>query len=85
MIIEIMRDSLTTAFMLAAPMLVAGLIVGVVVGILQAVTSIQEITLTFIPKIVAVVAVLLYSLPWLMTKMHDFTHGLYVDVIRQVH
>ena len=84
-IIEITRQSLTTAFLLAAPMLAAGLVVGLVVGILQAVTSIQEITLTFIPKIVAVVAALLYCMPWMMGKMHDFTQSLFIDYIQKVH
>ena len=61
----------------AAPMLIAGLVVGVLISIFQTATSIQDQTLTFIPKIVAVLVVLLIALPWMMQLMTDFTARLF--------
>ena len=57
--------------------LIAGLLVGLTVGIFQAVTSIHEMTLTFIPKIVAVVAALVIFLPWMLRTLLTFTVRLY--------
>jgi len=59
--------------MVASPMLIAGLIVGVTISIIQTATSIQEQTLTFIPKIVAVVVSLILFLPWMMQTLLDFS------------
>ena len=61
--IFIMRETLFTALMLAAPMLLAGLIVGVTISLLQSMTQVQEMTLTFIPKIVSVVTVMILLAP----------------------
>ncbi len=63
--------------LVAAPMLIAGLVVGVLISIFQTATSIQDQTLTFIPKIVAVLVVLLIALPWMMQLMTDFTARLF--------
>ena len=62
-VIEIGKYTLSTEFMVAAPMLFSGLIIGVSIGIFQAVTQIQEMTLTFIPKILVVVITLFIFLP----------------------
>ena len=59
--------------LVASPMLIAGLIVGVTISVIQTATSIQEQTLTFIPKIVAVVVSLILFLPWMMNTMLDFS------------
>ena len=58
--------------LISAPMLIAGLIVGLGISILQAVTQIHEVTLTFIPKILAVSVALMVALPWMLQKMLDF-------------
>ena len=68
------------ALLVAAPMLLAGLIVGVVISIIQTATSIQEQTLTFIPKILAVVVALILCLPWMMNKLLDFTINLISNI-----
>ena len=62
-IIHLGREVFLTAVMVASPMLIAGLIVGVTISVIQTATSIQEQTLTFIPKIIAVVVSLILFLP----------------------
>ena len=76
-VIEIAYQALYTALKVAAPMLIAGLVVGLLVGIFQAATSIHELTLTFIPKILAVAATLLVFLPWMLRTLLGFTIWLY--------
>lgn len=66
-----------TALLLAAPVLVAGLIVGVAVGMLQAVTQVHEMTLTFVPKILAAVVALIVFMPWMLRTLIGFTLRLY--------
>jgi flagellar biosynthetic protein FliQ len=61
-------------FMLAAPPLLAGLAIGLVVSMFQALTQIQEMTLTFVPKVMAVMLVLLLFLPFMLHTLFDFTH-----------
>jgi len=61
-------------------MLVFGLVVGLVISVFQAVTQIHEMTLTFIPKIVAVVAAVVIFLPWMLSKMVGFTTEILVSI-----
>ena len=75
--LDIFRQALLTALLIASPMLGVGLVVGLVISIFQAVTSIQEMTLTFIPKILAVVLSLFLFLPWMVNKLMDFSVGLF--------
>lgn len=70
--IKFLTDALYTAMLIAGPILLVTLLVGLLVGIFQAVTSINELTLTFIPKIVAVVILLLLLLPWMINLMLDY-------------
>ena len=72
-VIHIGKEAVFTALMVAAPSLLAGLIVGLTVGIFQAVTQIHEMTLTFIPKILTVLITLVLFMPWMLTKLTDFT------------
>jgi len=76
-IVDFAMDSIKTTLLLSAPMLGFGLITGLVVSIFQAVTSIQEITLTFIPKILAVFLSILLFFPWLMQLMLTFTSNVF--------
>ncbi|MCX6640535.1 MAG: flagellar biosynthesis protein FliQ [bacterium] len=75
--IELCKQAIYTTLLISAPMLIAGLVVGVVVSILQAVTQIHEMTLTFIPKILAVVIVMIMTLPWIMNLMISYTQDLF--------
>ena len=74
-------EAIKTAILLAAPMLLAGLLVGLLVSIFQAATSINEMTLTFIPKMLAVVSALLFFLPWMMQTMLTFTTNLFSNIV----
>ena len=77
MVVSIGREALTVTIMVAAPMLSFGLVVGLTLAIFQAVTQIQEMTLTFVPKILAVSLALLLFLPWMINMLTDFTRHLY--------
>jgi len=74
------REAIMMTLMVSAPMLGFGLVVGLLISILQAVTQIHEMTLTFIPKIVAVAAALLIFLPWMINMLVDFTTRLLVAI-----
>ncbi|HOL13703.1 MAG TPA: flagellar biosynthesis protein FliQ, partial [Bacillota bacterium] len=65
-ILQIGRDAVLTALLIAAPALIIGLIVGLVISIIQAATQIQEQTLTFVPKIVAILLAIVLFSPWIM-------------------
>lgn len=81
--IDIGRQALIITLIISTPILMAGLVVGVVIGIFQAVTQIHEMTLTFIPKILIMVAVFLAMMPWMMITLIDYTVGLF-DMIPMV-
>lgn len=74
------KQSIELALMIALPMLGIGLCVGVFVSIIQAATQIQETTLSFIPKIVAIFLALLFSFPWIMDKMITFTREVFLNI-----
>ena len=61
------------SLLISAPVLLAGMVVGLVIGLLQAVTQIQEQTVAFVPKIVIMVLVLSFTLPWLLSQMMQYT------------
>jgi flagellar biosynthetic protein FliQ len=71
--IDVSRQAMMITLLIAAPMLGAGLIVGLVVSIFQAVTQINEMTLTFVPKIIAVAVAFALFMPWMMRLLVDFT------------
>ncbi len=66
--------------LVSAPMLISGLVIGLAISILQAVTQIHEMTLTFIPKIVAVALALLIFLPWMMNMVLDFMNRIFSNI-----
>ena len=72
-VITIGRDAMWTAFLLAAPPLIAALVVGLAVSVFQAVTQIQEMTLAIVPKMIAVLLALIIAYPWLLEKMTTYT------------
>ena len=73
-------EAIKTAISLAAPMLLAGLGIGLMVSIFQAATSINEMTLTFIPKMLAVAVALIFFFPWMMQTMVVFTQNLFENL-----
>ena len=78
-IIDFAMESIKTTLLLSAPMLGFGLVTGLLISIFQAVTSIQELTLTFIPKILAVFFSLILFFPWLMQTMLAFTSKILIN------
>jgi len=77
-VLHLMQRTLWVTLELSLPILLSGLIVGLAVGILQSVTQIHEMTLTFIPKILVVAAVFVLTLPWMMQVILTFTRELFV-------
>ncbi|HQK94161.1 MAG TPA: flagellar biosynthesis protein FliQ [Armatimonadota bacterium] len=77
MVLRIGSKAMLTALYIGGPVLVFGLVTGVLVSIIQAVTQIQEMTLTFIPKIIAVVVAMVVFGPWMLRIMTGFTSELF--------
>ena len=71
--IHILRQALITVLTAGAPVLIVGMVVGLVVSIFQAVSQVHEITLTFIPKIIAIFIALMIFAPWIVKVLLDFT------------
>ena len=78
--VDLGRDALIVAVKLSFPVLLVGLLIGLLISVLQAATQIQEQTLTFIPKIFAVVATLFIIMPWLLTVLVEYTVDLVKDM-----
>jgi flagellar biosynthetic protein FliQ len=71
--IDLIRQALFLAMVVSAPMLLIGLVVGIIVSLLQAVTQIQEQTLTFVPKIAAMIAAALLLMPWIGDRLMHYS------------
>ena len=84
LILKLGQDTLKTTAMLANPMLIGALLVGLVVSILQAITQINEATLTFIPKMIVVAVVFMIAAPWMMDVMNQFTTQLFDGLAEMV-
>lgn len=79
-VLDIGREALWLAVLLAGPMLGATLAVGLFIGVIQAATQIQEMTLSFIPKLLALVIVLFIIGPWMLRILVTFTQRLFMDI-----
>lgn len=80
LIVDLSRNAIFTALLLAAPMLVVALGIGLIVSVLQAVTQIQEQTLVFVPKLMGVSAVFLVALPWMIQLAVKYTVELFRSI-----
>jgi flagellar biosynthetic protein FliQ len=80
LIMKLGQDTLRTTAMLSAPLLGAALVTGLIVSILQAITQINEQTLTFIPKMIVIGVVLLIAGPWMIDILTHFTTGLFENM-----
>jgi flagellar biosynthetic protein FliQ len=78
--IDLTHEAMRIALVLTLPVLLASLVVGVVVSLLQAVTQINEMTLSFLPKVAAVGGVLLALMPWMVRMMVDYTRDLFAQL-----
>ena len=79
-VVGLMVETIKITLLISAPMLIVGLVVGVVISLLQAVTQIQEMTLVFVPKIVAVLITLVASLPWMISLLTTFTQNIFANI-----
>jgi flagellar biosynthetic protein FliQ len=79
--VDLVRHTLIMALTVSAPMLLCGLVVGIVVSLLQAITQIQEQTLSFIPKIVAMVAAAILLMPWTAQRLMDYSRTMFTSGI----
>ncbi|MDR0867724.1 MAG: flagellar biosynthesis protein FliQ [Planctomycetota bacterium] len=77
MIIDVTRDMMYVAIELSMPVLLTALVVGVAISLFQTVTSVQEMTLTFVPKLIAVLSVVLLALPWMIDVINEYTRDLW--------
>ncbi|EMI45147.1 MULTISPECIES: flagellar biosynthesis protein FliQ [Pirellulaceae] len=75
--VDLIREALIVAVILATPMLLVGMAAGLAIGLIQALTQIQDQTVSFVPKILAMAAVLIACMPWLMTRMLEFTRSVF--------
>lgn len=80
-VLDIARDGVMVTLLTAGPLLLVGTVVGLVVALVQALTTVQEMTLTFAPKIVAVFVALLLLLPFMMATLIDFTRQLFQMIV----
>jgi flagellar biosynthetic protein FliQ len=79
-VISLATQAMTLAVKIAGPILLAGLIIGLLVSIFQAVTSIQEQSLSFIPKVVGVAALIILLGPWMLDQLVSYTQNLFLSI-----
>ena len=78
--VELAREAVVLTLLVGAPVMLAAIVVGLAISILQAVTQVQDQTLSFVPKIVAMFVVLLYTLPWALTRMVEYSTALFQNM-----
>jgi flagellar biosynthetic protein FliQ len=76
-VIDLARETLWVALLLAAPALAVGMVVGIAVAVFQAVTSVQEQTMTLVPKLLCVCVTILLVMPWMLTTLLEFTRRMF--------
>ncbi len=80
LIMGIAAETMKVTLLVSAPVLLVGLIVGLVISVFQAVTQVHEMTLAFVPKILAVMLALLFAAPWMIDQLVSFTHNLFTNI-----
>lgn len=80
MVLDVGRDALYLTMLLAGPLLLSALVVGLFIGVFQAATQIQEMTLSFIPKLIALTFALLFAGPWMLRMLVEFTQRLFMAI-----
>lgn len=78
--ISLSQNAMTLTLLLSGPLLLVAMVVGLFISLFQAITQIQEMTLTFVPKIVAVMLTALFLSSWMVTKMLDYTQDLFQSI-----
>jgi len=78
--IDLGREALVIATLISAPVLLAGMLVGLIIGLIQALTQIQEQTVAFVPKLVAMIVALGLSMPWVLTRLIEYSRELIANI-----
>lgn len=78
--VDLAREALTTALLIGAPILLVGVGVGLIISLAQALTQIQDQTISFVPKIVTMVLALVMCLPWLIQRMMTYSENLITNI-----
>ena len=78
--VDLMRSALVLSLLIGAPALLTAIVVGLVVTLLQAVTQLQDQTLSFVPKIIAMMVVMLYTLPWVLNEIVEYSQDLFQEI-----
>jgi flagellar biosynthesis protein FliQ len=78
--VDLAREAVVIATLVAAPVLIAGMFVGLVIGLIQALTQIQEQTVAFVPKLIAMAVALGLSMPWLLTRLVEYSRELISNI-----
>ena len=81
MVLEIGTEALVQVLLISGPAMIAGMVIGLIIALFQALTSIQEMTLTFVPKIMVIFLSIIIFLPFMMTSLIEFTRGLFDRMI----
>ena len=82
--VNLTQQAILTSLILCAPLLLVGMAVGLLIGLAQALTQVQDQTVAFVPKIVAMVAALLLCLPWLTQKMMEYSQQLIINIPKTI-
>lgn len=82
-ILDIAQSAITTLLLVVGPLMMIALVVGLIISLFQALTSIQEMTLTFVPKIILVFGSLLFLLPWMAEKLRVFADIIFDRIVNQ--
>ena len=77
---ELGRAAIMLTLLIGAPVMLTAVVIGLTISILQAVTQIQDQTITFVPKIIAMLLAMLYVLPWVMTQMTEYATNLFQNI-----
>ncbi len=80
-VLEISRETFLVILIAGGPVMAAGLVIGLIIAIFQTLTSIQEMTLTFVPKIIVIFGAILVFMPFMMTAIIEFTHSLFDRIV----
>lgn len=80
-VLEVIRDAVYVLILISAPMMIVALVVGLIIAIIQALTQIQEATLTFVPKVLAMLLVLILTLPFMIEQLTGLNNRLFEKIV----
>ena len=79
-VVSVTREGIEVLILISAPVMLTALVVGLIVSFIQALTQIQEMTLTFVPKILAMLVVMMLTLPYMFQHLEDYTQSLFLRI-----